>query len=74
MTANNYPVNVYSSGEVAIQTNSRQLEANGGIVYLTRIELEGMLRLLSANDNEQYDYYGNPYGDYYGNPYGTVAD
>lgn len=50
MQANNYEVGVYQDGEVWIQTEPLQLNANGGMVYLTTRELHRMLDLL-----EQYE-------------------
>lgn len=47
-TANNYACGVYQDGEVYIQTEPNQLNANGGKVYLTVRELR---RLLALVDN-----------------------
>ena len=46
MTVNNYPVSIYQSGEVTIQTNPKQLDINGGMVYLTELKPWEMLKLL----------------------------
>ena len=43
---NNYECGVYDDGEVYIQTEPRQLEANGGKVYLTVLELRRLLALV----------------------------
>ena len=46
ITANNYPVRVYADAEVEIGTSPKQMEANGGRLYLTRRELIAMLAML----------------------------
>jgi hypothetical protein len=49
-TVNNYEFGVYQPGEIYIQTEPRQLEANGGKVYLTVRELK---RLLTIAEKEE---------------------
>jgi hypothetical protein len=45
MKANNYECGIYDDGEIYIQTEPRQMEANNGRVYLTAGELRRLLTL-----------------------------
>lgn len=48
-TVNNYKCGIYQNGEVFIETEPRQLEANLGRVYLTIVELRKLLELAEAS-------------------------
>jgi hypothetical protein len=52
---NNYECGVYDDGEVYIQTEPRQLEATGGKVYLTVIELRRLLALVERRHCQHRD-------------------
>jgi hypothetical protein len=50
MTVNNYECGVHDEAEVWIQTTPPRLEATGGKVYLTKLDLLALLRLIDAGD------------------------
>jgi hypothetical protein len=58
-TVNNYAYGIYDNGEIWIQTEPRQMEANKGKVYLTTGELRRLLALAEQSEidraNEEFD-------------------
>ena len=54
VNVNNYRAGVFQYGEVYIQTDARQLEANKGKDYLTIGELRELLELAERNSGLYY--------------------
>ena len=55
VNVNNYRAGVFQYGEVFIQTDTRQLEANKGKVYLTIGELRELLELAESVPELDYN-------------------
>lgn len=61
MKVNNYDCGIYDGGEVWIQTEPRQMEANQGKVYLTTGELRHLLQMAEQSEIDRAnDYYADP--------------
>ena len=50
LTVNNFPVSIRDGNEIIIHTQPEQLTANHGKIYLTRHEVEHLLREIKHSD------------------------
>jgi hypothetical protein len=56
-TVNNYKFGIFDAGEVWIQTEPHQLQANNGMVFLTTRELRRLLALAEQSENDRANHY-----------------